>query len=328
MNFLSALRPAYRRSRFIDPGYYVWCGTVSCDMSSRFHLLYSRWPHRHGFDAWVTHSEIAHAVADNPLGPFIPIGTALPVRGNQYWDGLCTHNPTLLSTKGRHYLYYTGNTVDEATTSRTFWTHRNHQRIGVAVADSPTGPWTRPDQPIIDLAIDSSAPDCLMTSNPTATIMTDGRCLLIYKGVGLQRPLPFGGPVVHLAATADSPAGPFVKNPTSIFTVPGVDFPAEDPFIWRQEGTYWAIVKDFGGHFTGAGPSLALFCSENGLDWKPAEQPLASRLEIQWEDGVLEKVKRLERPQLWIEGGVPKVLYCAVMAQDGECFNVAIPLEF
>jgi hypothetical protein len=28
------------------------------------------------------------------------------------------------------------------------WTHRNHQRIGVAIADSPNDTWQRFDQPL------------------------------------------------------------------------------------------------------------------------------------------------------------------------------------
>ncbi len=37
---------------------------------------------------------------------------------------------------------------------------------------------------------------------------------MVYKAVGMKRELPWGGSVVHLVATSDSPAGPFfVKHP-------------------------------------------------------------------------------------------------------------------
>jgi hypothetical protein len=35
-----------------------------------WHLFYSRWPRKLGHNAWVTHSEIAHATGPTPLGPW------------------------------------------------------------------------------------------------------------------------------------------------------------------------------------------------------------------------------------------------------------------
>ena len=37
-----------------------------------------------------------------------------------------------------------------------WWVHRNHQRIGVATADHPGGPWTRRDTPLLDVGPDTS----------------------------------------------------------------------------------------------------------------------------------------------------------------------------
>ena len=90
-------------------------------------------------------------------------------------------------------------------------------------------------------------------------------------------------------------------------------FPAEDPFVWYQleDDCYYGIVKDMHGVFTHQGVSLALFTSEDGLNWNPAENPLVSKLEINWEDGSVEQVARLERAQLLIENDRPRMLYCA-----------------
>jgi hypothetical protein len=81
------------------------------------------------------------------------------------------------------------------------------------------------------------------------------------------------------------------------------------------------------GAFTKSGRSLALFCSKDGIDWKPAEHPLVSKLEIHWEGGRTEKVAHLERPQLWIKDGVPQVLFCAADKDREHSFNVHIPLK-
>ncbi len=65
------------------------------------------------------------------------------------------------------------------------WLHRNNQRIGVAVANDPNGPWKRFDKPVLDITYnDDTAPDALMTSNPSVCQMKDGKILMVYKAVG------------------------------------------------------------------------------------------------------------------------------------------------
>jgi hypothetical protein len=324
------IQPIPQRAKFTDPEWFIWGGSMVRTDDGVCHLLYARWPRKNAMSGWVTHSQIAHATADDPLGPFKHVGVALPPRGKEYWDGLCTHNPTVHRFGDKHYLYYTGNTGDgRAITDALNWTHRNNQRIGVAVADHPGGPWSRRDAPVIDVG-DEDDPDGLCIANPAMTEMHDGRYLLIYKAVGRQGKLPFGGPVVHMAAIAGSPTGPFEKQPGLIFTKPGEEFPAEDPTIWRGDDRYWAVVKDFKGHFTGAGRSLALFGSADGLNWAPTAAPLVAALDIDWRDGRTQKLHRLERPQLWLEDGRPSVLYCAASehASESHSCNVHIPLGY
>lgn len=298
-----------------------------------YHLYYSRWEKKYGFLAWVTHSEIAHAVSKKAAGPYTFHDLVFPVRGAQYWDGLNTHNPTIHSFEGKYYLYYTGNTGDGKNIKNGLnASHRNHQRLGVAVSDSPYGPWERFDKPVIDVSPDSDAYDALMMANPSITQMPDGRYLMVYKAVAKKNPGIWGGPVVHLCAIADSPVGPFKKMQDPIFTAKDSSFPAEDPYIWFQNGCYYAIVKDMHGAFTKAGRSLALFYSKDGLDWNPTETPLISIPEIRWKNGEITKLTHLERPQLLIENGKPTVLFLAAddmadYAQEGHSFNVHIPLK-
>jgi len=325
----SMLSPVPSSAVFADEDYYIWGASMVRDAQGACHLFYSRWPRQLDHSAWVTHSEIAHAVADHPLGPYRHVDVALPRRSARHWDGLCTHNPTVHAFEGRYYLYYMGNTGDDQPTAGLNWTHRNNQRIGVAVADHPAGLWQRFDRPLIDVSDDPDASDALVTSNPSICRRPDGLYVLVYKAVGKQAPLPFGGPVVHLAATSTSPTGPFTKHDTQLFTAPGESFPAEDPYIWTQDGCLWAIVKDQGGHFTGAGKSLALFQSEDGLAWALASHPLVSRTEVDWQDEGVQALHSLERPQLWLENGEPKVLFCAadIDSERHHSFNVHIPLH-
>lgn len=324
------LQPLRDTSVFSDPEYNIWCGSVVEGGDGRFHMFYSRWKRSDGHNAWVTHSEIARAVSDSPHGPFRHAAVILPARDRAFWDGACTHNPTIIKTGGKYYLYYMGNSGDRERTDGLNWQHRNNQRIGVAVADRPEGPWKRFDKPLIDVSPDPAAPDALAVNNPSVTLRPDGSVLMIYKAIGRKGALPFGGPVVHLTATAGDPLGPFEKQLQPILTLPGESFTAEDPFLWRQDGRHLAIVKDMGGHFTGAGTSLALFTSSDGLSgWQPAPNPLVSRIEVRRPDGSLWKLRKLERPQVLTVAGRPVALYCAAADTPdlSGSFNLAIPLE-
>jgi predicted GH43/DUF377 family glycosyl hydrolase len=328
LNLQSIMQKVPESAKFINDSFFIWGGSlVKSRHDEKYHLFYSRWPRKLGMNAWVTHSEIAHAISDSPFGPFEFKSIALPARGEKYWDGLVTHNPTIHFFDGKYYLYYMGNTGDgRANKDGLNWTHRNNQRIGIAIAENPNGPWNRFSKPLIDVSPDTLAHDALMVSNPSVTKMADGKYLMVYKAVAKKGKMPFGGPVVHLTAIADNPEGPFIKQLKPVFTAQNLDFPAEDPFVWYDDKCYYAIVKDMNGAFTGAGRSLALFCSEDGLNWKKASHPLVSKLEIAWENETKQKVIALERPQLFFENGEMIALLCAVNENITHSFNVQIPL--
>ena len=331
-DFSKLIQPVSKISILEENDYYVWGGSVVKGNDNLYHMFYSRWKKEYGFNAWVTHSEIAHAISVKKEGPFSFKNVALPVRGAEYWDGLCTHNPTVKEFDGKYYLYYMGNTGNGDVMESLNFVHRNNQRIGVARANDPNGPWQRSDKPFVDISKDENAYDALMTSNPSVTQMRDGKFLVVYKAVAKQKPMPFGGPVTHLAAIAESPTGPIIKYDQPVFYKEGEMFPAEDPFVWYQKSCdmYYAIVKDMKGIFTGHGVSLAFFESNDGLNWNPAANPLASKLEVEWEDGTSERLAKLERAQILLEDGQPVMMYCAsgrIGKFPSETFNIHIPLE-
>ncbi|MEK4235532.1 hypothetical protein [Paenibacillus sp. FSL H7-0714] len=134
INFQTTLLPVPRHAVFRMEEYQVWCSTVVKISDGEYLMLYSRWPQELGYDAWVTHSEVCYATASDPLGPFTFQSVALQGSGGVCWDTDVIHNPTLLEVDGKYYLYYTGNRGNGE-----YWTHRNNQRIGVAVADHPCG---------------------------------------------------------------------------------------------------------------------------------------------------------------------------------------------
>src|SRR5690606_8644132 len=58
-----------------NPDWYIWDSSPIVGEDGKIHVFFSRWPDE--FGNWLSHSEIAHAVADRPEGPYTVIGTVL-----------------------------------------------------------------------------------------------------------------------------------------------------------------------------------------------------------------------------------------------------------
>lgn len=320
MNFLNRLGKITDKSIFKLDGYFVWCGTMAKGDDGLYYLYFSFWPDSGSFDNdWVICSKIGYAVSDNPYGGFEYKGIALD--SGEGWDSGSVHNPVVLKHDGKYYMYYMGNYGNGE-----FWDHRNHQRVGVAIADSPEGPWKRFEQPVIDVSKEGF--DSLMTSNPSVTIGDDGRFYMIYKAVEDNGKYPKGGSVVCGIAVAEKPEGPFVKHTQPILVNPENEWSVEDAFIWQENGLFYVIAKDFQGYFTKSEKGdLALFCSEDALEWEPAKNSLAMRKELPFEHGTI-PLFRMERPQIFFEDNKPKVILLACMPSENadETFNVSIPI--
>lgn len=331
------VQPLPAANRFGEDGWFVWCGAPVKGDDGRYHLFYSRWPVAAGFaPGWAIHSEIAYAVADRPAGPYRHVNVALPKRGvdpatgAKFWDADVTHNPNVFIHGGKFHLFYMGNHGD----GKTYPLHRNNQRIGVALADDPAGPWRRFDRPIVDITDDHKSFDSLCVTNPAACVRPDGGVLLIYKAVQFVAGKPMGGNVRYGAALADRPEGPYQKQPGHIFEAEDSArhwMLAEDPFIWfsRNYGNrYHAVARDVVGRFSGAEGGICLFQSDDGLTWRPAAHPKVLGDRFALAAGGL-STSKIERPALLIEGGEPLYLFGATdgyRVQGKVSTNVQIPL--
>jgi hypothetical protein len=331
--------PVPLESKFAESNYFVWCGAPVRGTDGRYHLFYSRWPVTNGFHpGWAIHSEIAYAVSDRPFGPYKFVNVALPARGTnpatgkKYWDADVTHNSNIVMRDGKYLLFYTGNWGDGQ-----YATHRNHQRIGLAIAEKPEGPWRRFDQPIIDVSAEPGAFDSLCVANPAATVRPDGGIILVYKGVTTAPGKVMGGNSRCGVAVADRPEGPYVKKPGRVFEAESADagkhwMLAEDPYIWfsaKHGHRYYAIARDVAGQFCGAAGGLALFESADGFQWRAAARPKVLGARFTWADGTLSH-ERVERPALLFDGEEPVALFGATdgYQKNGHIsFNVQIPLK-
>lgn len=335
------VQPVPMDAKFSVPGYYVWCGAPTRGADGKYHLFYSRWPvtNPNGFaPGWAICSEIAYAVADQPFGPYKHVNVALPARGinpatgKKFWDADMTHNPNIVVRDGKFLLYYIGNHGDGK-----YVTHRNNDRIGVAIADKPEGPWTRLDAPIIDVNPDPTAFDSLCVANPGAAVRPDGGLLVVFKAVEQMPGKPMGGKVRYGVAVADKPEGPYKKLPSHVFEAEGAEAAkhwmlAEDPYIWfskKYGNRYYAVARDVVGKFTGSSGGLALFQSDDGLHWKAAAQPKVLAKRFAWADGT-PSITNVERPALLFDGEEPIALFGAT---DGHkkngriSCNIQIPLK-
>ncbi len=326
MNFQERIQPVPRANLYSEEGYFVWCGTMF-KFNHTYYMIYSRWEKSLGFRAWVTDSKVCLAKADSLEGQFRHVKVLFDYQGNNPEERRVLHNPTAVVHNDRVYLYFmmTYGKGD-------YWENRNRQRIGVAWTEDPEGEWVRMPNPVIDITPGSF--DSMLTSNPAVTITPQGKVLMLYKAVAATGEFPKGGAVLIGAAIADSPLGPFHKDGKPQFVNPEAEWSVEDPFIWHEDGWFYALVKDYHGYFTKVkshwSGSTALFRSRNGFDWEPdPEHPLAYTNELEFEDGKI-TLKNLERPQIFFEDGKAKALLCACRFFEDESttYNVKIPLKY
>lgn len=310
---------------FGDPGYFHWGSTPVLGDDQQYHLFYDRWPKANprGMFGWLYITEIAHAVAKNPEGPYQFKDVALSSPGDDpvgRWDAVNTHNAHCQRFKDpktgkmKYYLYFIANR-GEKTMSDPWMVHIKHQRIGVAVADRPEGPWVREKEPVCV----PGGPLQHYVVNPGVTQLPDGRFLMVLKGRGVVPGKPNEwGPMLHGWALADQPTGPFKIQDNLLF--PG-SVSAEDPCVWVHDGRVFAAVKDWSGKLSGQGAGISWVYgdlqADGGIKWSIPKQPLISGRVLKWDDGTETKVHTMERPFVLLDKtGKPSHLYVACCLEN------------
>ena len=131
------------------------------------------------------------------------------------WDGESVFTPNIMAFQGRYYLFYTA--IAEP------WTPRFQTAIGVAVAESPEGPWKKSDNnPVLETGPGEwkGQSGSWREANPGAAfdshvvddaclVVRDGQYWLYYKGrqKGLSPSQTKMG-----VAIAEHPEGPYKKS--------------------------------------------------------------------------------------------------------------------
>jgi len=318
------IQPVPKHSVLKDPRNYIWGASMTQGNDRRYHLYYSRWPKSEGFGGWLDHSEIAYAISDIPGGPYQHEKVILKGFGKGYWNEQSAHNPHIKKFGDKYYLYFISHTNENFGKPSVKENHRWGQRIGVAIAENPAGPWKVSRSPLIDYQEGKGAEGYMV--NPSVCQKPDGSYLMIFKTRSNKAELR--DRMIQCMATSKNPEGPFIIAKNPILT----DKEAEDPFLWFQNENYYAILDDQRGLYTGY-HGLALFISKDGENWQPATNPNIMKPEIKWEDGSISELRYLERPQVWFdENGRPAMLFCAAQLKVSKDsinlpFNVHIPIN-
>jgi hypothetical protein len=336
--FMDKLLPAPVSGGFRMPGYWVWGSSVIKGEDGKYHMFADRWKKELGFHAWVTNSEVVHAVSDRPEGPYTFSEIALPVRGVTYFDGLVTHNPRIILYHGTYYLYYFGTTYDFPPPLpdqpwENDWFERAwmNKRIGVAWSNSLYGPWNRQEHAVIEPR--KGKWDATITTNPSPVInpITD-KILLMYK----SSPVNSSPPLLLGVAESSDPLGNFTRlSDQPIFrfdTEDQQDNDVEDPFVWHNGKQYELIMKDRFGHICGEEGGGIHATSADGIKWDLSSPVKAYSRTIQWETGTSTLQANFERPFLLIENGKPTHLFAATGTGPSpwnfeETWNMVIPLK-
>jgi len=300
-----------------DSDHYVWGCSPIRGLDGRVHVFYSRWPRDCGWRGYILDCEVAHAVADDPEGPYEPAAEPVALAGapgDGEWDSRSIHNPEVRRVGERYAMVYYGSSVYSRNEIRG--------KIGLAFADSLDGPWTRhPANPVIDRG-DRGAWDSVEVNNPTLLPRPDGRALVYYRSwTGRDHGVRNDRVGVAIAGDVKGPYRKYDHNPvidpttvelTSVTPAAAGQVGVEDPHAFVADGAVQVLARDFGlaGGRRGDRPGTGLLfraVDDDGLEF-PHEPEIAyheaARYYDRSDDGDRpRRYGRFERPKLLFEGG-------------------------
>lgn len=339
LNLGAMIQPVSEENILDQPEFYNWGSSIIKGEDGKYHLFYAQMTKELGFYSWMTDGLISRAVSDHPTGPYEYVETVLEGRGQPHWDAHTAHNPRITKFGDKYYLYYistnpNGNefNAEEMLLARRLYStegmtdaekrakraeaevfrkqFQNNQRIGVAVADSVTGPWTRLDEPIVS----PSGPIDRMTCNPAVVARPDGGYLMFVRGIQANIEEFKRSSAIALA---DSPVGPWVIQEKAAVA----DLNSEDPAVWydSKRQRYYAIYHAFG--------YMGLITSTDGLNWERAKHYKVLEKTLYKADGTKLEAARLERPFIYIEDGEYKAMTLAIREKSGHSYSLTIPLK-
>jgi hypothetical protein len=286
-----------------EPDFTIWGTSPLIGDDGKVHLFVARWPCKLKVDpGWRSHSEIAHYVGEGPEGPFTFSDVAIKGTGVETWDRYGAHNPAIHKVKEKYVLLYIGNTDHRQPP------HPSNQCIGMAVSDSPSGPWKRVGKdgkvlapPVEEKYWNHEAGNGV--NNPALLQHPGGGFFLYFKSEDAKMGL----------AIATDLEGPYVQLP---FPITANEQRIEDGYAFMYNGQYALLTTDNHGIIEAGGGLL--WTSEDGIHFSDFEQGFRRINEYTEVDMTKVAVHygpegrsyaKLERPQLLLLDGKPAYLY-------------------
>ncbi len=201
-------------------------------------------------------------------------GVAIPRGPKGRYDHRSVFNPDVLVADGKYYLcYQAAESTDHARWAKSFKTAGDFvpNVLGMAVADSPAGPWKAFDKPILKPGPED-AWDGEVLHEPTFFVK-GGRYFLYYKSDGRLpwkpniSPGEFNKehadiPLATGVAIAENPAGPYIKSECNPVLMGG-----HGSMVWPYRNGVCATLPE------GAERNSVLF-AEDGINFHPVIQGL------------------------------------------------------
>ena len=318
------IQPVNQDNIFRDPTYFNWCNSIIKGEDGKYHLFYSRWKRSYKFTAWLTHSTIAHAVADRPEGPYQYVNTVVDFEKKKFKAGekITAHNPKIKYFNGKYYLYFISTHMDRdisnkelKATAKVGYSHTNwkplrtNQRVFVACADKLEGPYAIQKEPLLE----PTGPITTLVTNPAITQGHDGRYYLIIKGDKPGTNLFLRNQAM---AISDYPDKGFVIQEKPVIQ----DWDTEDMSIWYNQ-TNKMYYSFFHAH-----TYIGMMASKDGINWRKAYDFNLKNKRIERTDGKDIVPSRMERPFVYTENDIPKCLAVAIM-EGNDTYIVFMPIQ-
>jgi len=236
----------------LEPGFCRRDPSDVIKVGDTFYVWYTKVPQKAHLYPSGYNGDVWYATSTDEGQSWEEKGLAVPRGEDGAFDAFSTFTPNIVVWQRKYYLYYTAVANGFKNTG---YVEIGKTKIGVAVADSPDGPWTKPASNImIEPSPDHARFDSYRTDD-SCVVIRDGKVWLYYKGRqwnGTPRETHMG------VAVADNPLGPFKKQNDGKF----IQDSGHEVMVWPYKQGIMSLASNVGPN------GRSLFYAADGISFK------------------------------------------------------------